>query len=327
MKRNTNESKGTFEQATANLNTVLTAYIANPDSANNADGVKAMTDYATIVAYSTIRKRNDPQRKTAVDNGKTATTASGDTMCIPSGANIDSNGNAYSVGTDNKQLRSLKNDVARFVSDSLFVPNETIGDGADLVQDAYLAMLEQAQAHNDNGNVDIERTFTERKLDKHVKIRTSDNIHWKDVETSPARKIFHAVGTTVDKMQSVKSASEKYGYIALDDNDDGGTDNRLYLRYGMYSGIGGTVSHSGMSASDDGTVTADITTAEKMYHLIASLNLTARQATVLKYRLAGFGYKAIASKLGVTDATVKDAVRSIRKKAVAVGIKPDGYDK
>jgi len=56
--------------------------------------------------------------------------------------------------------------------------------------------------------------------------------------------------------------------------------------------------------------------------LIELLELTARQAQVLKLRLAGHGYKSVATYLGVDVRAVKDVLKNIQQKALKAGLKP-----
>ena len=51
----------------------------------------------------------------------------------------------------------------------------------------------------------------------------------------------------------------------------------------------------------DGAYTADLETAQATETLVSSLELTDRQATILKLRLQGYGYKAIATYLGISQ--------------------------
>jgi len=56
--------------------------------------------------------------------------------------------------------------------------------------------------------------------------------------------------------------------------------------------------------------------------LIELLELTARQAQVLKLRLAGHGEKAIATCLGVKPDSIRNISRQVQQKALKAGLKP-----
>ena len=68
--------------------------------------------------------------------------------------------------------------------------------------------------------------------------------------------------------------------------------------------------------------TTDSQTAADMSTLVTRLELTDRQATVLKYRIQGYGIKAIATRLGVSHQAIAKTLDGIGKKAD--GIMPEG---
>ena len=67
---------------------------------------------------------------------------------------------------------------------------------------------------------------------------------------------------------------------------------------------------------------ADAQTVEDTDELISRMNLTKKQAQVLSLRQSGYGYKAIATYLGVTQRAVAKTVEAIQKKALAIGLQP-----
>ena len=74
----------------------------------------------------------------------------------------------------------------------------------------------------------------------------------------------------------------------------------------------------------DGNYTADRQTVEDYETTIARLDLTDRQAQVLRLRMQGKGYKAIATYLGVTQRAIAKTVGQIQTKATAAGLTPHG---
>ena len=52
------------------------------------------------------------------------------------------------------------------------------------------------------------------------------------------------------------------------------------------------------------------------------MKLTAKQATILQLRQSGYGYKAIATYLGITDSNVKGQIAELKRKATAIGLTP-----
>ena len=55
------------------------------------------------------------------------------------------------------------------------------------------------------------------------------------------------------------------------------------------------------------------------------MELTDRQAQILRLRMQGKGYKAIATYLGVTQRAIAKTVAQIQSKATAAGLTPAGY--
>ena len=72
----------------------------------------------------------------------------------------------------------------------------------------------------------------------------------------------------------------------------------------------------------NGNYTADMRTAADYDTILAHLNLTVRQAEVLRLRMQGRGFKAIATYLGVDVSNVKRTVKQIQKKAREIGLTP-----
>ena len=73
----------------------------------------------------------------------------------------------------------------------------------------------------------------------------------------------------------------------------------------------------------NGNYTADMRTAADYDTILAHLDLTVRQAEVLRLRMQGRGFKAIATYLGVDVANVKRTVKQIQKKARGIGLTPE----
>ena len=65
--------------------------------------------------------------------------------------------------------------------------------------------------------------------------------------------------------------------------------------------------------------TVDTESADKVDTIIAKLNLTAKQMKVLQLRQSGYGYKAIATYLGVTQRAVAKTCKAIQDKATKAG--------
>lgn len=64
----------------------------------------------------------------------------------------------------------------------------------------------------------------------------------------------------------------------------------------------------------DGNYTADRQTVEDYETTVAQLDLTDRQAQVLRLRMQGKGHKAIATYLGVTQRAIAKTVEQVQKR-------------
>ena len=63
--------------------------------------------------------------------------------------------------------------------------------------------------------------------------------------------------------------------------------------------------------------------AKTVDDILAALGLTDRQANIVALRMRGYGYKAIASYLGVTQANVNVTLYRLRAKCEEIGFSPE----
>lgn len=205
------------------------------------------------------------------------------------------------------------------------------GDGCDLVSVAAVAVLESTAAQRDrepDEPCDLERVYIKRVLDKRVLIQDKDSAAYRDEETAPIRECYRAVRRYV--LNNATPTKRKYNkntgkyeayeskYIYLDASaecEDGDTAAvELYRRYSVYAGMDGKITNGTTAAAITDTAdTADLS------ELVARMGLTEKENEVLCLRLRGAGNKAIARYRGVSEDTVRELVKRIRKKAVAVG--------
>ena len=200
---------------------------------------------------------------------------------------------------------------------------QSISDGYDLVDDAILLILtetDKAKQRN-NGQLQplfLETPYTQRQLKRKVYIQVADSVNgWETVETTAIQQVYKGVRRAIENTRAVQIAQNGYTYI-----DDFATDTesnateRIYRRFGKYADIGGAVvDYNGKETA----YTTDRQTAQDFDTMLASLNLTARQMQVLQYRLKGYGYKAIATALGVTPHAIAKICKAIHSKATAQG--------
>ena len=258
--------------------------------ASGKDSTQELTALATAVAYSVLNKCIDPQRKTAADR-----------------ETVSDNG--Y-----NPALVQLKRGIAADLATKAVAAlvGETLSDGIDLVNAAALAILEQAAEHADPAAPWLDTPYTTRRLSRRVYIRTDDSRAYRDETTTPIQEVYRAVRQAVQDSRATQT-DPRNGYTYIEDCADGL--ETIYYRLQKYADLGGY--------DCDGNYTADRQTVEDYEATVERLDLTDRQAQVLRLRMQGKGYKAIATYLGVTQRAIAKTVEQVQKKALAIGLTPN----
>ena len=190
-------------------------------------------------------------------------------------------------------------------------------------------MLEQAADHA-NGPGWLDKPYTVRRLSRKVYIKETDSAAYRDDTTTPAQEVYRAVRRAVQESRAVQT-DPRNGYTYIEDLTADGLDV-IYYRLQKYADLGG-YAHNGQDGDrlpgspagfgqGGGYYTADRQTVTDYNAIMAKLNLTDRQAEVLRLRMQGKGYKAIATYLGVTQRAIAKTVEQVQKKAVAIGLTP-----
>ena len=296
---NTAKSRPDFEQVKRNYETAL---------ASGKDSTQELTALATAVAYSVLNKCIDPQRKTAADretvsdNGynpalvqlKRGIAADLATLDNLRTATNKATRTAYNADGD-LTTETVDKDAEKAVA---ALVGETLSDGIDLVNAAALAILEQAAEHADPAAPWLDTPYTTRRLSRRVYIRTEE--------------VYRAVRQAVQDSRATQT-DPRNGYTYIEDCADGL--ETIYYRLQKYADLGGY--------DCDGNYTADRQTVEDYETTVERLDLTDRQAQVLRLRMQGKGYKAIATYLGVTQRAIAKTVEQVQKKALAIGLTPN----
>jgi DNA-binding CsgD family transcriptional regulator len=216
---------------------------------------------------------------------------------------------------------------------------QTIGDGYDLAQVASLyiwkyskQLLDYAlypQAVNNESKCFLEVNFPERRLKKKVYIKSEKSINgFETVLTCAITESFKAVRREII---AHKNAVDNGSYLYIDESivdGESGAVETIYRRFHKYACITGALSFDGESdylpreSKPQNIATVDRQIAVDLDNIIQELNLTARQMKVLEKRLAGYGYKAIATYLGVTHNAIINTLKRIQKRLLASGYKP-----
>lgn len=310
-----------------------TAYATDPA----ASGDK-LTALATAIAYSVVGKLIDPQRKTAADRQTVSASglspamvdlrrgiAADRSLLDSTRRNMDA-ATAIAYTADGDAVQSVVDHAAADAAAALV--SQCLTDGIDLVQTAALALWEQAADHAAGAGW-LDTPYAVRRLSRRVYIQLDESAAYRDAETTPIQEAFRAVRRAVENSRAVQT-DPRNGYMYIDDLTEDGLDT-IYRRLGRYADVGGYAVNGHISdmagtpagyGMGDGLCTADVETARTMSELVAALNLTAKQARVLKYRLQGYGYKAIATACGVTQRAIAKTVKQIQERAANMGLLP-----
>lgn len=307
---------------------------------NNPDNEVNLTTLASAITFSVIKKCVDPTAHNKTDTDKTTDSGYNSVMVkLKSEVHKD----RIMLSEFNNAVNSVKYHVeynktgnAVKVCDTpdlekvidRLVHNETVGDGADLIHDAIVEILEQKarqQTDSPDSPIDMEKTYKIRRLKKRVHIKKIDSKGgYETVETKPIIECFRAVRRSVAQHRTVQTDPTS-GYVYLNGlmtDPDGDSDDNVYIRLPKFSDLGGYVKNF---CGQDTVYTADnsaLNIIDDMDNMIEKMELTNKQMTMLELRLKGYGYKAIATYLGIRPDSVRDAFKAIQKKALKVGFKP-----
>lgn len=312
----TNATRPNFEQVKRNYETAL---------ASGKDTGTELTALATAVAYSVLNKCIDPQRKTAQTADKVSDSGHNPALvALKRGIAQDLatlENTRYCSERATRTTYNADGDTVTEITDReaynalTTLAADTLTDGIDLVQTAALAILEQAADHA-NGEKWLDTPYTVRRLSKRVYIQRTDSAAYKDTETTPIQEVYRAVRKAVQDSRAVQT-DPRNGYSYIEDLTADGLDT-IYYRLGKYTDLGGY--------DCNGNYTTGSGTVEQYETLVARMELTDRQAQILKLRMQGKGYKAIATYLGVTQRAIAKTVKQIQAKATAAGLTANGYN-
>lgn len=295
-------------------------------TADGKDNTNELYELAQAVAHSVINKCLDPQRKTAADREKVSNNGYSPAMvAVKRGisADVDTLDNTRRVSdlalhteyTADGELVTKEDKTLAAEWDKL--TRDTLTDGIDLVQTAALAILEQTAAAADvTAAAWLDREMTVRELSRRVYIRADDSAAYRDRVTTPIQEVYREVRRAVQNSRAIQT-DPRNGYTYIEDmtaDPDNGKLETIYRRMGKYADMGGYDVH--------GTYTADKQTAADFDNVLAALNLTERQAAVVRLRMQGNGYKAIATYFGVSQRAIAKTFEGIQKKAAAIGFTP-----
>ena len=310
----------TYETATRNRNGN-----AETETAYNT----ALTDLATACAFSVLKKLCNvggtvtEQTKSTTDTAKTIRqlrqSLAKDLHDLDRIQYASNNATAQEYNADGDLITVIKDKDLHNALTALC--GECFGDGLDLMHTAIVAILTETEKATDtNGNF-METPYNVRRLKKKVYIKSIDSLGgYETVQTTAIQEVYKAIRREIESNRTMQIANNKYTYlesIATDTESD--TETTVFRRLPKYSGLAyEQTDFNGKITS----ITADTETVNTTDRIIAKMNLTKKQATILQLRQSGYGNKAIATYLGVSLSTVKEQMRALQTKATAIGLTP-----
>ena len=292
--------------------------------ANGKDYATPLYDLATAVAYSVINKCIDPQRKAAAERETVSNSGYNPAMIeLKRGIGKDRRTLANTEYTTEHATRTTYNadgdrvtEIADRDANSALAKlvNETLTDGIDLVQTAACALLEQAAEHATAPEW-LDSVYTVRRLSRRVYIKTEDSAAYREDNTTPIQEVYRAVRKAVQDSRAT-ATDPRNGYSYIEELTADGLDT-IYYRLHKYADLGGY--------NSDGQYTTDRQSVIDYETIIERLNLTDRQAQIVRLRMQGKGYKQIATYLGIKSGAVQTTMMRLRNKCAALGFCPNGY--
>lgn len=292
---------------------------------------KALVSLSKAVAYSVIGKTIDPQRKAATERETVS-----DSGMNPALVNL-----RKGIAADLDHLDKLDRKAEAFTgsynadgeytavcTDSDAAAAEldgvTLSDGIDLVQEAALAIMEEtakAAERMTTGAGWMETPYTVRRIKRKTVIRSTETAAWESVDTTPIQEVYRAVRRAIANSRAAQTDPRNgYSYIEeMTADPESGALETLYIRLGKYADLGGYAVDANGAETHYTTDRQSLTDYE---NTLAALNLSDRQATIVKLRMRGHGYRAIATYLGVTPQAVNNAMLKVQAKAEKIGFTP-----
>ena len=273
----------------------------------NGDYEKELQTLSQAICFSVLKKLLD---KASDTDCKKLTQLRRE--IIPSISNLE---NVNRLSSTDGALTYDKNGNMKFKHDAITenaistLIQSRLGDGLDLVQECNAFILEEKRT-----GLSLEETYAKTAPKKHI---FTENAYYTDAdltdtrqyETTGIQETYRHIRKYIQKNGGVKACISMYTYVDIDGVDD------AYIRLGKCADIGGRVCDFN---GKETAYTATICDVEKRKEMIQKLNLTPKQAQILKYLEMGMQQKLIAQKLGITQMAVYDMIQRIRKKATDI---------
>lgn len=320
--KNTNKTTNNKTAFLELLNTYSTAYAnKTTDPTVYSD---TLTDLATAVAYSVLKKCIDTSSNPTLKAiRRDLARATHDLEGLKY-----ANNNAFTLEyNDSGDLtrKTLDSDLARaFIT----LASDTIGDGLDLTNTAIVSILDETRKQierDPDRPIDLERPYSVRRLKRKVWIKSTDSVNgWETISTTPISEIYKTVRRAIDSSRAAVT-DPRNGYSYLEDlatDPESETETVIYRRLPKYANLGGYATDFNGANT---LYNVDPSTVDEYDRIVELLHLTVKQSKILTLRMSGYGNKAIATYLGITENSVKGAMTEIRRKAKKAGFDPTKY--
>ena len=287
------------------------------------DYTTALLNLATATAHSVLKKCIETSQNQTLVQVKRDIAK--DTALLQRIEYAQRNAYEYRYNKDGERVLVVKDKELHHALTKLCA--ETLGEGIDLVHDAVITIMTETDKAKERNSGTLPQNFMEqpyqvRRLKRKVWIKVEESVNgWETVTTTAIQETYKAVRRAVEQSRAVRTDA-KNGYTYLSDlakDEESGTEETIYRRLPKYADIGGAVCDFN---GKETAYTADTQTVNDMDTLVAKLNLSKQQADILKLRLSGYGYKAIATYFGVRPDSITKQMKRIREKAVAIGLQP-----
>lgn len=318
-------NKGTFETLLREYEKQTRLHIDG--KGNETEYTKALQTLATACTFSVLKKLCNvggtimEEKKHISDSAKVVrqlrTTLFQDLRNIENLYNAVNNSSEYQYNENgdiveiitDKELHNAIPELLRYSYD----------DGLDLLNTAIIAILDETAKAQDLNSDFMEKPYTVRRLKRKVYIKKEDSKNgFETVNTTPITEVYKAIRREIQNSRSIQVASHKYTYIediAKDTETD--TEVEIFKRLPKYSGLAYEMTdYNGKTIA----ITADNSTVDSLDGLISKLNPSKQQAEILQLRLSGYGYKAIATYLGVREDNVKLQIKRLQAKLKDFGL-------
>lgn len=307
-------------------------------AATGADTAAPLCTLAAACALSVLRKCIDPQRQTATqrqtisNSGLSPALSAVRRDIVADMAYLEkltaAHNAAYALryNAAGDMVQEVVDKAAEKAAAAL--QGETLGDGLDLVNAAAVAILEQTAAHMTAAPGWMETPYTLRRIRRRVLVRADDTAAWEEVETTPIREVYRAIRREIQNSRAMQT-DPRNGYSYIEDtaaDPDSNATETIYRRLHKWADLGGYTmtghydEHG--NASRGGQYTTTAAAFADYSATLAALNLTERQATIVRMRMSGCGYQAIATHLGIREDNVRLTLRRLREKCEKVGFTP-----